>query len=185
MKPGQDEQPLVFNVAGLLGEAPGSSRDLPFSAVRMDFGEELVQDGPLAGSAHVVRTNRGLLVRAAFTTSLSDTCSRCLRPISVPLDLELDEEVLPILDIATGLPLDTAAEPETSRLSDHHELDLETLLREAIQLATPIAPLCRPDCRGLCPECGADLNEGPHGHGEGPLDPRLEALRAFRVDEEG
>ena len=67
------------------------------------------------------------------------------------------------------------------RLTDHHELELRPLVIEAISLEEPIAPLCEPGCPGLCEECGARLEPG-HGHGEGPIDPRLEALRAFRVD---
>ena len=54
----------------------------------------------------------------------------------------------------------------------------------AVSLEEPIAPLCEPDCPGLCPECGERMEPG-HGHGEAPIDPRLEALRAFRVDEDG
>ena len=54
--------------------------------------------------------------------------------------------------------VDTSDEPEALRLTDHHELDLEHLIREAIQLAEPIAPVCRPDCPGLCAVCGADLS---------------------------
>ena len=80
------------------------------------------------------------------------------------------------------MALDTGEEPEAFRLSDHHELDLEPLAREAVQLAAPIAPLCRRDCPGLCPECGVDLNAGPHDHGDVPIDPRLAKLREFQVD---
>ena len=85
-------------------------------------------------------------------------------PVRVPLQLELHEEFLPSLDIGTGQPLDRSLEPDVPRLSDHHEMDLETLVREAIQLAAPIVPLCRPECEGLCPLCGADRNLGPHAH---------------------
>ncbi|MFH1475453.1 MAG: DUF177 domain-containing protein, partial [Chloroflexota bacterium] len=81
--------------------------------------------------------------------------------------------------------LDTSAEPEVFRLSDHHDLDLEPLAREAILLAAPIAPVCRPDCRGLCAECGIDLNTGPHDHGEAPGDPRLAKLGELRIHDEG
>jgi uncharacterized protein len=179
-----DEHPLIVNVAGLLGEVPGSARDLAFEDVRLDLGEGIVQATGADVTAHLARTNRGLLVRASAHTSLVELCSRCLTPAAVPLDVEVDEEVLPSLDLATGLPLDPAVEPEALRLSDHHELDLETLVREEFQLAEPIAPLCRADCRGLCVECGADLNTGPHSHAGTPLDPRLEALRGFLVDEE-
>jgi uncharacterized protein len=179
---GRDDQPLLFNVAGLLGEAPGSFRDLAFDDVRISLGEDLVLAEPVAGGAHVRRTNRGLIVTGHVTTALADTCGRCLVPVRLPLDLELAEEYLPSLDITTGKPLDQTLEPEVPRLSDHHEMDLETLVREAIQLAAPIVPLCRPDCLGLCPLCGADRNIGPHAHPDGSIDPRLEALREFRPD---
>jgi uncharacterized protein len=63
-------------------------------------------------------------------------------------------------------------------------MDLETPVREAIQLAAPIVPLCRPDCLGLCPLCGADRNLGPHAHADDAVDPRLEGLRDFHPDAE-
>jgi uncharacterized protein len=179
-----DERPLLFNVAGLLGEAPGAFRDLAFNGVAIDLGSDLVQAEPVAGHAHVARTNRGLVVTGHVATALADTCGRCLVPVLVPLELDLEEEFLPSLDIATGQALDRTLEPEVPRLSDHHELDLETLVREAMQLAAPIVPLCRPDCLGLCPLCGVDRNLGPHVHPDGTVDPRLEALREFHADAE-
>jgi uncharacterized protein len=69
------------------------------------------------------------------------------------------------------------------RLTDHHELDLETAVREDIQLSEPIAPLCRRDCPGLCIVCGRHLEEGIHDHPADDVDPRLEALRGFRIDD--
>ena len=184
MRVGPDDRPLLFNLAGLLGEAPGAFRDLAFEGVTIDLGEGLVQAEPMAGTAHVARTNRGLLVTGHVGTTLADTCGRCLVPVRVPLGLDLDEEFLPSLDIGTGKPLDRSVEPDVPRLSDHHEMDLEMLVREAIQLAAPIVPLCRPDCLGLCPLCGADRNLGPHAHADGTIDPRLEALREFHPDAE-
>jgi uncharacterized protein len=102
----------------------------------------------------------------------------------VGVEVSLDEEVLPSIDIASGLPVRPEDEPDVARLTDHHEVDLEPLLREAVQLAEPIAPLCRPDCPGLCLVCGDELAGGLHDHPEAPIDPRLEALRAFRRDDE-
>ncbi len=87
------------------------------------------------------------------------------------------------LDLATGRPLPADDEPDVARLTDHHELDLETPVREAIQLEEPIAPLCRPDCPGLCVVCGEPLERGDHDHPEEDIDPRLEALRGFRADD--
>jgi uncharacterized protein len=179
-----DDRPLLFNVAGLLGEPPGAFRDLTFEGITIALGEDLVQAEPVVGWAHVTRTNRGLLVAGRVATALADTCGRCLVPVRLPLDLGFDEEFLPSLEIGTGQPLDRTLEPEVPRLSDHHEMDLETPVREAIQLAAPIVPLCRPDCLGLCPLCGTDRNLGPHAHADDAIDPRLEGLRDFHPDAE-
>ena len=176
---------LILNVAGLLGEAPGSQRDVAIDVATLDLGEDLVQAAPLTVRVRVARTNRGLIVSGRVRTALAEACARCLAPLRVPIDAPIEEEVLPLIDLQSGLRLDTTAEPEAFRLTDHHELDLEPLAREAIQLAAPIAPVCRPDCRGLCVECGLDLNAGSHDHGDTPIDPRLAGLLDFRIDDEG
>ncbi len=175
---------LVFNVAGLLAEAPGAHRDVAVEVAVIELGDDLVQAAGVGVAARIARTNRGVIVTGRVRTALADTCGRCLVPVRIPLDEPIEEEVLPLVDLQSGVVLDTSAEPEALRLSDHHELDLEPLAREAIQLATPIAPVCRPDCRGLCPECGADLNAGPHDHGDAPGDPRLAILRELHLDDE-
>jgi uncharacterized protein len=172
---------LTFNVSGLLGEPAGTVRDLAVASPPLDLGEDLRQSQGVAGSLRLTRTNRGLLVRGRFTTSIEQECSRCLREIDYPLDLELDEEALPVIDLATGQPLDASVEPDAYRLTDHHELLLENEIREAILLAEPIAPLCRKDCPGLCVACGLELATGPHDHPDEEIDPRLEALREFQA----
>jgi uncharacterized protein len=172
---------LTFQVARLLAENPGASRAFPVAGVMLTLGDDLRQADPLEGTVHAVRTNRGLLVSGHLETSLDATCSRCVRDIEVPVAIDLDEEVLPSVDPATGTALDSSAEPDVLRLTDHHELDLGEAVRDAIVLAEPIAPLCRPDCPGLCPVCGQELASGPHEHEDSSIDPRLEALRSFRV----
>jgi uncharacterized protein len=175
-------EPLTWNVTGLLAEPAGSTRDYDVAGVTIDLGDDLRLADPIEGRVHVGRTNRGLLVNADFTTSLQAECSRCLREVEVPLELHVEEEVLPSLDLQTGQPVKIPADDEVVRLTDHHELQLETLVREAILLAQPIAPLCEPDCPGLCTTCGERLTGGPHDHGDEDVDPRLEALKAFKVD---
>lgn len=175
---------LLENVARLLTEPPGSSRTVEIADATLDLGEDLALATPVGGTVRIARTNRGVLVTGSVRATLAETCSRCLRPIEVPVAVVLEEEVLPSLDIGTGLPVRGDDEPDAPRLTDHHELDLEPLVREGIQLAEPIAPLCRPDCPGLCVVCGGELADGPHDHPDAPIDPRLEALRAFRRDDE-
>jgi uncharacterized protein len=181
-----DAGPLVWNVAGLLGESVGSQRDYAFTDVEVDPGEGLRLATPVSGKVRFGRTNRGLLVDGEIHTSLATECSRCLRPMTVPLDLELHDEALPSIDLHTGAPVAISQEDEEAgvlRLTGHHELDLEPAIREAILLNEPIAPLDREDCPGLCVVCGLPLDEGEHEHPDDDVDPRLAALKAFRPED--
>jgi uncharacterized protein len=168
---------LTYNVAALLRDAPGSTRTFSIDVPDMPIAEDLEVAGPITGEVHLMRTGRGVLARGSVQSSLALTCVRCLRPMVAPIEAEIEEEALPSIDIDTGVPVDTAEEPDVLRLDDHHELDLGDTVRAAISLAEPIAPLCRPDCRGLCLECGTDLNDDPsHHHADDEIDPRLAAL---------
>jgi uncharacterized protein len=175
--------PLTYNVAGLLTEPPGASRDYRVAGVTIDLdAPDLRLSDPIEGRVHLSRTNRGLLVTADLSTGIASSCSRCLRDIEVPLSFLVEEEVLPSIDLHSGQPLDVAAEPDVLRLTDHHELELGPVVRDAISLAEPIAPLCEPDCPGLCPVCGERLADSAHDHPDDDGDPRLAGLRALRVD---
>ncbi len=174
--------PLVFNVAGLLGDDVGATRTFDVADVRIELPDDLVLAEPIAGHVRLTRENRGVLATVRLGTALTGECARCLRPVRTPIEIRLDEEYLPSLDLATGRPLSLDDEPEALRLTDHHEVDLEPSVRDAISLAEPIAPLDRPDCPGLCIVCGLPLDEGVHDHPDDDIDPRLEALRAFRPE---
>jgi uncharacterized protein len=175
--------PLTFALSGLMAEPPGTVRDYAIEPVEVDPGEGLMLTRPVSGTMRLSRTNRGLVVDARLATALAGECARCLRQVETPVDVRIDEEVRPSIDLASGLPvaLDEDEDPAVPRLTDHHELELRPLVVEAISLAEPIAPLCEPDCPGLCLECGRRLEPG-HAHAVDDIDPRLEALRAFRVD---
>ena len=175
---------LSIPLAGLLSEVPGSTRHLEVVGATIELDDGLVLASPIDAAVDIARTNRGVLVDARISTSLAEECSRCLRPAVVPLAIAIREEVLPSIDLGTGQALDPAAEPEVARLTDHHELDLDRLFREAISLEEPIAPLCEPDCPGLCAVCGERLGAGHVDHDGDDVDPRLAALQAFRVDDE-
>ena len=180
-----DDGPLAWNVAGLLADDPGADRVFEVDGVAIDLGDDLRLASPIAGRIRLLRTNRGILAHADLRASLDLECSRCLREIELPIDIRFQEEFLPGLDLATGRPLPIDDEPDVARLTDHHELDLETPVREAIQLAEPIALLCRPDCPGLCIVCGLRLDDGTHDHPVDDIDPRMAALQGFKVEDDG
>ena len=177
------DDPLTFNVAGLLAQSSGTVRDLDLHEVTIDPGDGLMVMRPLEGHVRLTRTNRGLRVEAQLTTTLGEECRRCLRPVEVPIEVTLDEEARPTIDLHSGqpTPLEEGEDPETARLTAHHELELRPLVEQAISLAEPMDVLCEPDCPGLCAECGQRLTPG-HEHPVDDIDPRLEALRAFKVD---
>ncbi|MEO5705083.1 MAG: DUF177 domain-containing protein [Candidatus Limnocylindrales bacterium] len=176
--------PLTYPLAGLLGEPAGTERRYEIHGATIPLPDDLRLMEPIDGGLRVTRTNRGVLVDSQFTTAIAGSCSRCLRDIEIPMRVHMREEVLPSVDVATGKPAHTD-EPEVARLTDHHELDFALLAGEAISLNEPIAPLCEPGCPGLCVICGERLGPGHVAHEDDSVDPRLEALRAFRVDAKG
>jgi uncharacterized protein len=173
---------LIYPLSGLLAEPAGSERRYEIHDATIQLPDDLRLAAPIDGRLRVTRTNRGVLVDAQLSTAIAGTCARCLRDIEVPIRVEIAEEVLPSIDIATGRQVHADDEPEIARLSDHHELDFGTLAGEAVSLGEPIAPLCEAACPGLCITCGERLGPGHAAHDDDAIDPRLEALRAFRVD---
>jgi uncharacterized protein len=172
---------LSYNVADLLRSAPGTSEHLEVTVSDLPMTDDIELAGPVTGRIRLTNSGRSILVQGHLETALAERCSRCLRPARAPLAVELEEEALPSLDLESGAPLEASDEPEALRLSGHHELDLEPALRDAISLAEPIAPLCRPDCPGLCETCGLDLTDHPgHGHPDDDIDPRLASLAGIR-----
>lgn len=112
----------------------------------------------------------GVLVTGTAEVSLGGQCARCLEQIADSTAVDLQE-----LYLYPGKELD---DDEASRIEDE-SIDLEPLLRDAVVLDLPFTPLCRPDCAGLCPTCGANLNRDPeHGHAEA-IDSRWAGLAGW------
>jgi uncharacterized protein len=172
---------LTYDVVALLRAAPGTTRTYPVALATMDIADDVRLSAPIEGEVRLSRTSRSILAKGWVRTAFIEPCARCLTDTSAAVDAEFEEEALPSIDIDTGLPVDPSDEPDALRLDEHQELDLSETVREAISLAEPLVPLCRPDCRGLCLECGADLNADPaHHHDDDAIDPRLAALAALR-----
>jgi uncharacterized protein len=172
---------LSYNVVDLLRSAPGTTLRIPIAVEDLPIADDVVLASPVAGEVRLSRTSRSILVRGHVDTALAERCSRCLRPAVAPVSVDIEEEALPSIDLDSGLAVDTTTEPDVLRLDDHHELDLAPAIRDAISLAEPIAPLCRPDCPGLCVVCGADLTTDPvHAHADADIDPRLAPLADLR-----
>ncbi|MBA3365022.1 MAG: DUF177 domain-containing protein [Actinobacteria bacterium] len=138
----------------------------------LDFGGERYVPVPQEVPAELVitRATTGTVFQLAFRGRLHGPCYRCLRDAVIDLPISAREYH------ATNADSDELKNPYV--VDDR--LDLSAWARDAIVLALPVKILCRPDCAGLCPVCGKNLNEEPHGHVEEQTDPRWEALAALR-----
>lgn len=121
------------------------------------------------GTVQVIRVQGGLLVRGTLESRLGLECVRCLEPFALPIALELEETF--------RLPGAGPRPDLTYAVSDDGGLDLAPLLREQAWVAIPMKPLCDPDCKGLCPRCGANLNLEPCTCERVRVDPRLAVLK--------
>jgi uncharacterized protein len=167
----------VFNVAGLLREPAGAVRDHRLRDRYLSLGPDIELAGPMNGSLRFQRTNRGVLVRGNLDAPVRRTCARCLEAFVEPARISISEEYLPSIDPETGAAVEREHGDEAVQLIDeHHEIDLEPVLRDEFALAEPMHPLCRPDCPGLCAECGERLGERHTQHVNDELDPRLAVL---------
>jgi DUF177 domain-containing protein len=118
----------------------------------------------------VTRATTGTVFTLAFSVRLHGPCYRCLEDAVLELPIAVTEY--------------QATAPDDEELTTPYvvdeQLDLTAWARDAVALALPNKILCRPDCAGLCPVCGKNLNEEPHVHEEETVDPRWDALEALK-----
>jgi uncharacterized protein len=112
-------------------------------------------------------------------TELELACSRCLEPFRMPVDASFDLRFLPVSEMATDEEREIQADDlETSYYRDD-QIDVNELLREQFYLALPMKPLCQDACKGLCAQCGTNLNTGTCSCATGWEDPRLAPLKGL------
>jgi uncharacterized protein len=133
------------------------------SVTAFDFDEAAIrlQDAEassLSGTLTLVRTNRGLLATLRATCRISEQCARCLTATQCPVPIAFEEEFIPVLDANTARRIRVSNRDDVFRIAPDFMLDLGEPLRQYMLMLEPPKPLCRSDCAGLCPSCGADLN---------------------------
>jgi uncharacterized protein len=148
---------LIINLASLAAgmtrlEATVTAEELQLPPAEWPGGAE--------ASLHLDRTGEMVAVRGQIRSAARLECVRCLRSFDLPVATDLT--VVANRAGGRGRP-DADLEGDDMKFHDGRQLDLRGEAREALLLELPITPHCRDDCRGLCPRCGADLNEGPCG----------------------
>ncbi len=145
---------------------------------------ERVQTSSARLTVRVVREAESLELQGGLAAELELDCGRCLEPFVFRLETPLGLRLVPEAGAdddgpPSEIPVEEGDETETWSIRDG-KLDLERLVAEFVLLNLPLKPVCRDACRGLCPRCGANRNEGECGCAPGALDPRLAPLAEFR-----
>jgi uncharacterized protein len=156
-----------FDVSSLIKAQPGTTLTLD-----LDVGPERLIDLEvqfLRGTIRVTRVQGGVLVQGTLESQLSQECVRCLELFKLPIALELEETF--------RLPGASRQVDTPYAVSEGGWLDLTPLLREQSWLAIPMKPLCNPNCKGLCPQCGVNLNLESCACENTRIDPRLAVLK--------
>ncbi|MFI5177484.1 MAG: YceD family protein [Vicinamibacterales bacterium] len=143
--------------------------------------EEFRLAAPVDLVGEVRRDAQKTRLTGRVTTTLECECGRCLESFTVPVDAPLDVLLLPFSENTGAAEQEvTADDLGVSYLKDNI-VDLGELMREQFYLAMPMKPLCREDCKGLCPVCGINRNRETCTCEATWVDPRMDALRKFKT----
>jgi uncharacterized protein len=165
---------LIVDVSELLHQ-PGSRKHVTAEQEVPGLTVDLarIEGGNVRADLELHAIVEGILATGSVSAAAVVECRRCLTEKPVALRVSVEEVFT------------RAGSDEQGYRVEGETLDLEPMVRDAIVLALPLNPLCRPDCRGLCPACGQNLNEADCGHHrESAGDARWEPLRRL-IDQIG
>jgi len=160
-------KPFRLNVGFLVNQDAGYHHEFPFEFDNITVGDDFsLRD--LTGLVTMGRTPQGLVVQGDFSGETTLQCARCLTAYEHVLQWDLTE--LYAFD-------DRSVTDSGLIVPDDAHIDLAPLVREYALLEVPINPICKPDCRGLCPQCGENLNDKECGHRPQPADSPFAVLK--------
>jgi uncharacterized protein len=148
-------------------------------------GDDVRIDHPVTVAAYARWAGDMVEVEGEILTLANLACGRCLArydlPLAIPFTLTYARDLPPVAAEEDGAEIELSAEEMGLIPFSGEEFDLSETIQEQVILALPLQPLCRETCRGLCPQCGADLNEEPCLCQPRPLNDRFAALRDFKI----
>lgn len=147
-------------------------------SLRLPPSEGLTPEGPVEVSLEVQNTGSALLVRGSFRGKVRLSCARCLEEVVAPAEGRIAEE-FSLPGGAAELELIDQIEPEESAYAEQI-LNVSELIRQQLLISQPLRALCSPDCKGLCPRCGHNLNLGECSCPKVVAHPAWEALRVLK-----
>jgi uncharacterized protein len=161
---------LRLNVGFLLNDGPAHNHETTFDVPAIRVAEDLYLHY-IRGTLRLSRTKEGILLQGQLHVGIQGECYRCLEPVLSDAEITVEE--------LYGYPV-----PKGSEFAIHDDgiLDIAPLLRAEALIISARGLLCRPDCKGLCPECGANFNTGTCACAFNAVDPRFASLRHLLDD---
>lgn len=131
-------------------------------------------------NGNVRRAGNEVFVNGHVEVRAQVECDRCLKPIELPVSADFALEYITGADYESSSVAALNEEQMSVSVFDGKSIDVDEIVKEQILLAVPARTLCREDCKGICPECGIDLNTGQCNCSEDEVDPRWAALKSFK-----
>ena len=173
-------------------ELPDSGREIHFHETeawfssRMGSAEdagEISLASPVNFDLELVPEAEHIRLRGRLRATVRVACSRCLQKFVLELDESVPLMLLQPLAADTAEEIDLRPRDLNTAFFDGETIDVDLIVTEQIFLALPQRPLCQTDCRGLCSECGADLNRESCGCEKKKIGSAFDALRAVRIEQ--
>ncbi|MFP4167890.1 MAG: YceD family protein [Desulfonatronovibrionaceae bacterium] len=165
----------------ILSDIPAHGRDFSFEEkadwenILQEHGVQYDLQRPMVLNLHVQPQSDGFLLSGSLEGAVSLPCERCLQPVEVEASRRF--QVFEELPAVTDAPLDSLLR-ETS---GHLELNIRHMMWEQFNLSLPAKVLCSPECNGLCPHCGQDLNQAACACSKEGTDPRMAVFRQIKI----
>jgi len=169
----------------LVDDIPEEGKEIKLAASIEDLnssGEEIRIEEPLTLKAFVERSGDRVLIKGVFQALLRLECSRCLEEFICHIDEPFAVTFLPSRERPKESDLELESDDLDVSFYNERTIDLSALVREQLLLAIPMNPVCTLSCRGLCPECGKNLNEGRCYCSGSKSDSRWSRSRRFEDD---
>ncbi|AKU16364.1 YceD family protein [Luteipulveratus mongoliensis] len=174
-------RPLVLDTREL-GRRPGQMLELQRTVeAPEDMGTDVIavpKGQPIELDLRLESVMEGVYVSGSARVRATGACVRCLDPVHIPVDVDLQELFAYADRAAHHQEVASDDDEDETRELDGDFADLEPVLLDTVVPALPFQPVCREDCPGLCSECGARLADDPDHHHE-TLDPRWGVLAAI------
>ena len=141
------------------------------------FDDRVNLSAPVNVNGKVRLAGTEVFVNGHIETRAEVECDRCLTPIELPVNVDFDLQYITDRAYESSGAVELTEEELSVSVFDGEAIEVDEIVKEQILLAVPTRTLCRPDCKGICPDCGIDKNTGDCACGANEVDPRWAALR--------